>query len=461
MTSLSASDYDARDLAIAPMLRKSVADKLTHSVFSLFKVRHTDVQNIATLTSTKFQLDSLEKCAEFLSIPLDDANEIMMFTNKNSLATRIVAEIKAYYPSTCQDCSQGYQVVFDDDETAPLYNCFKCFRGSHNCNTIKERHEALKDQPVPTGLVWLCNDCYARANPVKPPKRARSRAPSANSSEKAGKDKKKEVASDGEDEEEEETEEEEEEEEEEAEIKETKPPDDNKTPLNTGGRENPKSSAPAKDKGGKEKVVCQQYKMRKCPHGADGKKKISGSKCPDYHPRRCRKFCLNGPWGEFGCSLGKDCPGLHPILCRYSMKERRCTTKNCTFTHLKGTKRHPSSEDAACSQRSSGKRPRDKKEADEPKTSPNPKPDVANSNFLELMGLIQVMRKEVTELKLSVFQRPAHNNLIDSTAYNMPHQTIPQPTQTMAQHNPATYPFHWSNLPQMNPIQPNLVHQSY
>ena len=79
------------------MLRKSVADKLTHSVFSLFKVRHTDVQNIATLTSTKFQLDSLEKCAEFLSIPLDDANEIMMFTNKNSLATRIVAEIKAYY----------------------------------------------------------------------------------------------------------------------------------------------------------------------------------------------------------------------------------------------------------------------------------------------------------------------------------------------------------------------------
>ena len=100
MTSLSASDYDARDLAIAPMLRKSVADKLTHSVFSLFKVRHTDVQNIATLTSTKFQLDSLEKCAEFLSIPLDDANEIMMFTNKNSLATRIVAEI----PSTCQGC---------------------------------------------------------------------------------------------------------------------------------------------------------------------------------------------------------------------------------------------------------------------------------------------------------------------------------------------------------------------
>ena len=38
--------------------------------------------------------------------------------------------------------------------------------------------------------------------------------------------------------------------------------------------------------------------------------------------------------------MGSNCKFYHPILCRYSVRERLCTNEKCTFVHLTGTRRH-------------------------------------------------------------------------------------------------------------------------
>ena len=66
---------------------------------------------------------------------------------------------------------------------------------------------------------------------------------------------------------------------------------------------------------------------------------INGQKCSFYHPRSCKKFCSFGSRGPRGCEKGSSCQFFHPIICRFSLRSRRCTREQCTFVHLKGTVR--------------------------------------------------------------------------------------------------------------------------
>ena len=43
----------------------------------------------------------------------------------------------------------------------PLLACHSCFQGSHDCETIKEKAEALKKLVCVIGTVWLCHDCLS------------------------------------------------------------------------------------------------------------------------------------------------------------------------------------------------------------------------------------------------------------------------------------------------------------
>ena len=69
---------------------------------------------------------------------------------------------------------------------------------------------------------------------------------------------------------------------------------------------------------------------------------MNGVKCPNSHPPRCNKYTRFGT-GKKGCKKGKNCQYFHPILCKFSVKDRRCPNDLCTFPHLVGTKRGASS----------------------------------------------------------------------------------------------------------------------
>ena len=92
--------------------------------------------------------------------------------------------------------------------------------------------------------------------------------------------------------------------------------------------------------GAEEREICPKFRRGKCPHGLSGRTEVSGKLCEYEHPKRCRKFCSYGSRSRFGCSKGKNCEYFHPILCKYSVQQGICTNLDCTFTHLKNTKRY-------------------------------------------------------------------------------------------------------------------------
>ena len=42
-----------------------------------------------------------------------------------------------------------------------------------------------------------------------------------------------------------------------------------------------------------------------------------------------------------GCNAGTNCPDFHPRMCSSSIRTNQCFNDNCTFVHVKGTKRKP------------------------------------------------------------------------------------------------------------------------
>ena len=91
--------------------------------------------------------------------------------------------------------------------------------------------------------------------------------------------------------------------------------------------------------------ICQKYKSGKCPHGVRGNKLVNGSKCEKEHPKRCFKYCRYGDKHRHGCKEESSCEYFHPSLCKFSVQKRICTNKDCTFVHLKGTRRNESNPD--------------------------------------------------------------------------------------------------------------------
>jgi hypothetical protein len=73
-----------------------------------------------------------------------------MFT-KSPLCTRIYLALMALMPAKCGECGHGY-IVDHDHEIAPLFNCFRCFKGSHDCDRNKTLHETLSSLNTPTGF---------------------------------------------------------------------------------------------------------------------------------------------------------------------------------------------------------------------------------------------------------------------------------------------------------------------
>ena len=91
--------------------------------------------------------------------------------------------------------------------------------------------------------------------------------------------------------------------------------------------------------------ICPLYAKNQCPHGASGKVKVDGETCPNPHPRKCMKFCRYGNKRGRGCEKGRSCSHYHPILCKFSVRNGECRKRECTFTHMRHTKRPPQQRD--------------------------------------------------------------------------------------------------------------------
>ena len=90
----------------------TVSDEISKTVLTVFDYRPSvkRVVNVKKMTSSKFTLAVLETCATFLNIPVQDGNDVALYSNKEPLATRIVAGIEALFPSHCAACKTDYSL---------------------------------------------------------------------------------------------------------------------------------------------------------------------------------------------------------------------------------------------------------------------------------------------------------------------------------------------------------------
>ena len=84
-----------------------------------------------------------------------------------------------------------------------------------------------------------------------------------------------------------------------------------------------------------EKPICNFYKKGKCKYG------IRGKNCQFKHPKICPKLLKHGNKSPNGCNAGTKCTMFHPRMCSSSIRKGECFNLDCTYTHVKGTKRDP------------------------------------------------------------------------------------------------------------------------
>ena len=365
------NQYTEKDLIVANLLSR--ADQISKLILSAFKTDASHSDNAAKLASLRPDITCFETCADFLNIPLTKPDKTTaLFSNKATIANRIVFAIEGLFPGKCEDCNEIYSPPFDppepkekkdsdedttgeekedddkevkDKKTAPedkeedtpiVLHCFTCFRVSHaDCVATKEQLKALSLlDGLPQGIVWLCHACRESKNPVKPPKKLRTcsvthsvtNSGTVTPAEPAAPDGKinhKELTSALND-----LAEQKEKEEDANDPKEDEERRKDNLPDNKSEQIKPKPK------------VCPKYKLRQCPHGRSGTIRVDGRKCPDPHPTRCRRYCAEGDNPDYGCAKKPgECKYWHPTLCYYSLKRGHCSNKDCTFTHLRGTAR--------------------------------------------------------------------------------------------------------------------------
>lgn len=283
---------------------------MTYSADAHYKV---NLKNISTLDAKL-----LEPCAIYLGFIVRDGDDKKLYQNKKVLSDRIILKIESLFDSHCDDCDKPYRNKLTDK---PPLNCQLCLQGSHSCENVQEKidaHNQLKiDNLKPVGLVWLCNGCLEKNNLALLPSKIKGnkiKAPKESTSE-----------------------EKEEENDEDPENEEKEGEDDDNDQERVSPRRN-RDGDPIQ-----RQDICEKYVKMECPHGLTGKRLIDGVRCPKNHPPRCHRYCRYGKSDKFGCKRGKDCYYLHPQLCKSSELRRVCLNTDCTFVHLKFTRRYENS----------------------------------------------------------------------------------------------------------------------
>ena len=211
----------------------------------------------------QFTVPLLESCAEFLGISLSDQKGFKIFA-KPALMDRVYFGFRALLPAKCKECSEDY-VIDHEPQVQPFFNCFRCFKGSHDCERNRVLHETLSKMNTPAGFVWLCDKCHDIVDPIEPRKH-KSRhnsgtVPAGNQSSDSSNELSSIAFQNA--------------------LSSTQRPPSENTPEN--------HAAPPNE-------TCQNFLNWNCPHGMSGKKEVSGKCCSSIHP---------GP----GCVISLECQG--------------------------------------------------------------------------------------------------------------------------------------------------------
>ena len=387
-------DYDNKlKVVIGNLLSK--ADSVSKSVLSAFDSSKDVADNVATLSGPRFKADALSTCAKFLNIVLVNLESERLFSNKPSLAKRIVFEIEALYSTICADCGSEYSINFTPSPE-PALRRFLCLQGCHDCIS------SCPINPTCKGTVWLCKPCHDSNNPVQT-KKSKSKMVSKEPSRKA--------SSSG--------------------IITPLPGEDQKMVQASADELNAKlenilhQQNQLEDKSKRPNMhpedVCNLLKVGKCPHGVSGKTAANGQQsCSMLHPKRCLKFIRNATHRKHGCNRGKKCTFFHPDHCPSAISDKCCFSQSCTLVHPKGTKRRKPAENESnrapshpnkrrntnttfSTNKKSGTNRNDSQVSAHPGcTTPKPRAE----SFLELQSLLtkiqSTFRKEIETLKLNI-----------------------------------------------------------
>ena len=369
--------------------------------------------NASHFSSNKFKLEALEPCAEFLNITLADSDSNKIYT-KITLAQRIVSAVFALLPSNCSHCKEDYCVEFECSDP-PVLTCYKCFQGSHNCETLKETYAPLANLQLPTGLVWLCKGCTEELNPIVP-RKSKSRHNSVSFQDDAKTDQ-----------------------------------SDNTNSSSSNLHINEEQLLQqlgeiAKEKDEDKKAeICDKYRVGKCPHGNKGTRLVDNKPCAKSHPRKCHKYLRFGSKGAQGCKKGRDCKHFHPKLCPSSLKNKTCFNLECSFPHLKGTQRYPEKQrKQAGSQQRSISEERGFRKADKPDKSAEKETSPTSENhFLEIKKMVIQMttRIQAMESRIDRYQMLPNLQTVPHHSFMSPplNMSLLQPSQPMQTVPPALY----------------------
>ena len=309
------TDHDSYDASLGQILN-NVPDPISKRIIGSYKHTSSYSQNLTKINSSIFTYRELEQCAVTLNIKQHNPSQPdeKLFGNKKIVADRIILTIESHLPEVCDECNSTYCNKFGDD--APSLVCFLCLQGSHNCEAIQNKLQGYPSFAAnkPTGFVWVCRGCRLKNNlaDTKPKKAVKFQTSSDQPSSQVPAESDEEPAHDQEEE-------------------------------NEEDRPSPRRNADAEED--TTQRICPLYKKNQCPHGASGKHKVDGRTCPNPHPRKCLKFCRYGNKRDRGCQKGRSCSLYHPILCKFSVRNGECRKRECTFTHLRHTKRPSSQRD--------------------------------------------------------------------------------------------------------------------
>ena len=337
----------------------------------------------------KFRKSQLQEAAEFLQHPTKS------FKYKDEVIRGVISRIDSLLLESCSKCNIKYSVGKDE---IPILSCITWGQGCHS-ECYKDVVEIIKQYP---GIYFQCNrcetknsrkenttetqennrnpdgefDCFQESQPIQA---AQSNKASQNSSQDHDPTQSQQVEDYSQD----------------------------SNPTQSFQQASQEQSKP----------TCERYRRGKCPHGITGRYLIDGEPCFFHHPKRCMRFCKNGPYRRDGCDRGRDCDYMHPILCKYSLRYRKCTNLRCRFTHLQGTRRYEtnySQYDREPRRYEEGRYETEETNFSEERTqernfvhesneqhySPPARPSTVENHFLEkLPGILNQIQQDLQQLK--------------------------------------------------------------
>ena len=305
----------------------TLACPVSKVVLSAFKCEADHETNVKLLNSPSFSALAVKTCAsESLSIKVHAEDGKAIYKNKGQVADRIVRKVMSLFSSVCGECAEPYHRRIS---SAPsLTSCYRCFRGSHDCDAMKAKLEPFLALDRPTGAVWLCQDCSSLSAAAKPyvitQKVDTPKLETTVGEPPVDQDQEQDLPEG--------------------------PPDTDDFGGITDEAEGPPKSVveePQTNNGdsidskgfmttppNQRSDTCKGYKHGNCPHGVSGRKVVDGAKCSDAHPHYCFKWRKAGNDPKRGCTEGKKCRYFHPIVCRLSSKGQRCEKEGCSYIHL-------------------------------------------------------------------------------------------------------------------------------